>query len=212
MRAEANSEVDQPPTTPRINSSVCEEEFFDRVELLYLFLQTCVTGIHLSGGVAIPPDLESTGGGISVPEVAKGSHRHILPKVGFLVIHIGNNAKINRSSLISSIVVISSISLHHDIVILEMMKSEKGSQNQPKLPLSSLISLSLSSEPGERVEQVEAQIYHHHHHNHHHHHYYYYYYSQQEERWRRGKPRGKSRSNSFSVALPSHQRQSLQVT
>ena len=91
---------------------------------MYLFLQTCFTGIHLSGGVAIRADLESTGGGISVPEVAEGSHRHILPQVGFLVIHIGNNAKINMSSLITSIVVISSISLHHHIVILEMLKSE----------------------------------------------------------------------------------------
>ena len=36
LRAEASSEVDQPPTTPRINSSVCEEEFFDRVELFYI--------------------------------------------------------------------------------------------------------------------------------------------------------------------------------
>ena len=141
--------------------------------------------------------------------MAKGSHRHIFPQVGFLVIHIGNNAKINISSLISSIVVISSISLHHDIVILEMLKSEKGSQNQPKLTSSSLTSISLSSKPGERVRKGKPQIYHNHHHKHHH---YYYYYSHQEEGWGRGKSRGKSRSNSFSVALPSHQRQSLQVS
>ena len=61
LRAEANSEVDQPPTTPRINSSACEEEFFDRVELFYIsFYKHVFTRIHLSGGVAIPANLEST--------------------------------------------------------------------------------------------------------------------------------------------------------
>ena len=37
LRAESNTLEEQPPVTPRINSSVCEaEEFFDRVESPFL--------------------------------------------------------------------------------------------------------------------------------------------------------------------------------
>ena len=36
LRAEANSEEQQQAVTPRINSSVCDEEFFDRVESPFL--------------------------------------------------------------------------------------------------------------------------------------------------------------------------------